>query len=242
MGARLYVNSFSTKLTAQLLVAGTTANITTGDGATLAGANGTDWFIGTLRRMSGYRDVAREIVKITNRSTDALTIVRAQEGTTALQFEVGDQLDIDFTKTSLSELSPVTRYGDVALVSGGIPALVALNTQTGLTAALGTTTVYAVPADGFYEIMPYISITAAATSGNVGATWGWTDADTNVAVTTAGMSVLVTPTGSTLASQFLQGAARLVKAKGGTNITISTVFNSIVGTPTYNIYTMVRKL
>ena len=105
MAARLYVNNFSTKLTAQLLVGGVTANITTGDGATLAGANGTDWFIGTLRRMSGYKDVAREIVKITNRSTDALTIVRAQEGTTALQFEIGDQLDVDVTAASLQTIS-----------------------------------------------------------------------------------------------------------------------------------------
>ena len=101
--ARLYINHFSTKLTAQLLAAGTTVNVTPGDGALVAAANGTDWFIATLRRISGYKDVARDIVKITNRSTDALTIVRAQEGTTALQFEVGDQLDIDFTAASFAD-------------------------------------------------------------------------------------------------------------------------------------------
>lgn len=116
MAVRLYINHFSSKLTAQLLAAGTTANITAGDGALLAGANGTDWFIGTLRRISGYKDVAREIVKITLRSTDALTIVRAQESTTALQFEIGDQLDIDFTATSIT--SGVAGSVDITNVTG----------------------------------------------------------------------------------------------------------------------------
>lgn len=102
MASRKYANNVSSKLTAQLLVAGVTANVTAGDGALFAAANGSDWIIGTLRRMSGYKDVAREIVKITNRATDALTITRAQESTTALQFEIGDQLDIDCTAASFT--------------------------------------------------------------------------------------------------------------------------------------------
>lgn len=105
MAARIYANNVSTKLTAQLLVAGVTANVTAGDGALFAGATGGDWIIATLRRMSGFKDVAREIVKITARSTDALTIVRAQESTAALQFEIGDTLDIDVTAASLQTLS-----------------------------------------------------------------------------------------------------------------------------------------
>lgn len=104
MAKRIYLNNVSTKLTAQLLAAGTTANVTAGDGALFAGAAAGDWIIATLRRMSGFKDVAREIVKITARSTDALTITRAQESTTALQFEVGDRLDVDFTAATISDL------------------------------------------------------------------------------------------------------------------------------------------
>ena len=108
MAERKYANFATTKLTAQLLSTGVTANVTTNDGALFAAANGSDWTIGVLRRMSGYKDVAHEIVKITNRATDALTITRAQEGTgvtpnvTGLQFEIGDQLDIEFTAASFS--------------------------------------------------------------------------------------------------------------------------------------------
>lgn len=115
MGVRLYVNNYSTKLTAQLLVGGLTANVTPGDGAALAAAGGGgNWFIGTLRRMSGFKDVAREIVKITARATDALTIVRAQESTSALQFEIGDQLDIDFTADSFTDAILVSKAGILA--------------------------------------------------------------------------------------------------------------------------------
>jgi hypothetical protein len=117
MGVRLYVNSYSTRLTAQLTAGATTANVTAGDGAALAGANGTDFFYGTLRRVTGYKDVAREIVKITNRSTDALTIVRAQESTSALQFEVGDILDIDLTAAGIMRELAYVEYTSPVTVS-----------------------------------------------------------------------------------------------------------------------------
>jgi hypothetical protein len=117
MAKRVYANNVSTRLTAQLLSGGTTANVTAGDGALFAGANGSDWIIATLRKMSGYKDVAREIVKVTNRATDALTIVRAQEGTAALQFEVGDTLDIDFTAAAFDS---IPQYADAITPTGTI--------------------------------------------------------------------------------------------------------------------------
>lgn len=138
MGVRVYANNVSTKLTAQLLVGGTTANVTAGDGALFAGANSDDWIIGTLRRMSGFKDVAREIVKITARSSDALTITRAQESTTALQFEIGDQLDIDSTAASF----------DPPRIAGFPPAMRDLIYVPGVGSnlATGDTDLYTVPA------------------------------------------------------------------------------------------------
>lgn len=107
MAARRYLNNYSTKLTAAITNSATTVNVTAGDGAILAAAatfGSGDWIIGTLRKRSGYADVAREIVKITARSTDALTITRAQEGTTGLAFSEGDTLDVDITAGSLSPI------------------------------------------------------------------------------------------------------------------------------------------
>lgn len=117
-GDRKYANFVTTKLTAQLLAAGVTANVTAGDGALFAAANGTDFMYGVLRRMSGYRDVAHEIVKITNRATDALTIVRAQEGTTGLQFEIGDQLDIEVTAASLTAVEAAWTAFSPTIIAG----------------------------------------------------------------------------------------------------------------------------
>lgn len=147
MGRRLYVNNYRTMLTAQLLVGGTTANVTNGDGATLAGANGDDYFIGTLRKMSGYQEVANEIVKITTRATDALTITRAQEGTAALQFEVGDWLDVDATAGSF----------DVQLFNG-LPAAMrdaAYVPIVGANLATGNTDLYTVPTGKKTLVSPF---------------------------------------------------------------------------------------
>lgn len=104
--AYITLNNISTKLTAQLLAAGTTANVTAGDGASFAGATGGNVIRATLVKMSGYREIAWEIVDVTARSTDALTITRAREGTTALQFEVGDKLSVRYTAETPSTLTP----------------------------------------------------------------------------------------------------------------------------------------
>ncbi len=106
MSQYITINNGSTKLTAQLLAAGTTANVTAGDGALFAGATGGNIIRATLVKMSGFKEIAWEIVDVTARSTDALTITRAREGTTALQFEIGDKLSVRYTAETASVITP----------------------------------------------------------------------------------------------------------------------------------------
>lgn len=232
MGLRKYANNVTTKLTAQLLVGGTTVNVTAGDGALFAAATGGDYIIATLRRMSGFRDVAREIVKITARSTDALTITRAQESTSALQFEVGDQLDVDFTAASLD--------GGV----GGVPAIAAIYTNTGLTAALGSTAAFTLPAaDGWYEVSVYLAMTTAGSAGTISQLLQWTDADSNTATAaTAIGQTTATTLGWSAASGTNSFKSAVMKAKASTAINISTTFSGVTGSPVYNLYVVVKRL
>lgn len=107
MAGQLLLNNVTTKLTAQLLVAGVTANVTAGSGALFAGATGGNYIRATLVRISGFKEVAWEIVYVTARSTDALTITRAQEGTAALQFEIGDTLEVRTTAKTRPDVAGV---------------------------------------------------------------------------------------------------------------------------------------
>ena len=45
-----------------------------------------------------------EIVKVTARASDVLTIVRGQEGTTAAAWAVGDKAELRLTKSGLAEV------------------------------------------------------------------------------------------------------------------------------------------
>jgi hypothetical protein len=167
MGMRLYINNYSTKLTAQLLAGGTTANVSPGSGAPLSGVNsGGNWYIGTLGKMSGFKRVAYEIVKLTGQSTDALTIARAQEGTSALQFEIGDTLDIDFTAASMTEDRKGSGTNDNAAAGmigeylSASAALGAINLATGT--AVDVASLALTPGD--WEVNAAVHFTCGATT------------------------------------------------------------------------------
>lgn len=107
MAGQLLLNNVTTKLTSQLLTGGTTANVTAGSGALFAGATGGNYIRATLVRISGFKEVAWEVVYVTARSTDALTITRAQEGTTALQFEIDDRLEVRMTAKTRADVTGI---------------------------------------------------------------------------------------------------------------------------------------
>jgi hypothetical protein len=59
-----------------------------------------DYFYATISSVAN----AYEVVKVTARATDVLTIVRAQEGTAALSFPAGSRIELRVTAQNIVEL------------------------------------------------------------------------------------------------------------------------------------------
>lgn len=95
---------------ARSTIATTPSPATTGTSLTVAAGQGSrfptlgvgDYFYAVMVRRS---DNAKEIVKVTARSTDTMTIDRAQEGTTGLTFTTGDYFENRLTAEQLATYS-----------------------------------------------------------------------------------------------------------------------------------------
>lgn len=68
-----------------------------GNGAAFPVLTGDEFFYATIVSTSG----TYEIVKVTARSSDSMTVVRAQEGTTAASFAVGARIEMRVTAQSI---------------------------------------------------------------------------------------------------------------------------------------------
>jgi len=108
--ARLYANNASTTLASNISDSATSLTVATGDGALFPALSGGDTFVVTLEQGS-----TREIVEVTARSGDALTIVRAREGTTAAAFTAGAVVELRVTASSFR--APIVVSGGTVTAS-----------------------------------------------------------------------------------------------------------------------------
>ena len=86
MAAYVVTNNAYSTLASSVLIAATTLTVQAGHGARFPAISAGDFTFITLQDSSNYI----EIVKVTARSTDTFTIVRAQEGTSARAWASGD--------------------------------------------------------------------------------------------------------------------------------------------------------
>lgn len=91
-------NNAVTKLAAGINNSATSLQVTPGEGARFPTLEEGDWFPVTLIDVNGNL----EIVRVTERSTDTFTIVRAQEGTAAIAFSAGDRVELRMTAGTLT--------------------------------------------------------------------------------------------------------------------------------------------
>ena len=98
----LFANNAATTVASALSNVATSLAVASGKGALFPAITGTDFFMLTLTQSGS--ETTWEIVKVTARSGDVLTIVRGQEGTTAAAWAVGDKAELRLTKSGLAEV------------------------------------------------------------------------------------------------------------------------------------------
>jgi hypothetical protein len=133
MGIKLTNNAFAT-LAAGINSSATSITLTSGQGARFPTLSAGDYFYATLIDTSNNL----EIVKCTARSTDVLTVVRAQETTTARAYSTGDRIEIRLTAATFVDslnpvaalgYTPVNKAGDTMTGTLAVPAL-QINSRT----------------------------------------------------------------------------------------------------------------
>ena len=125
MAVKFANNAYST-LAASITSGATSVTLTTGEGARFPTLTGADYFYATLIDSSNNL----EIVKVTARSTDVLTVVRASESTTARAYASGDRIEQRVTAAGLAANSDLVNDttpqlgGDLDLNSNDITGMV----------------------------------------------------------------------------------------------------------------------
>jgi hypothetical protein len=98
-GLNLFTNNASTTLASSINSSVTSLTVAAGYGALFPNPTASQYFYCTLSNTAG---TTIEIVKVTARSTDTFTIVRAQDGTTASAFNAGDKVELRLVNASLA--------------------------------------------------------------------------------------------------------------------------------------------
>ncbi len=89
MGVKVTNNGFGT-LSAGINSSATTVTVDSGQGARFPALSSGDFFFATLVDTSNNL----EIIKVTARSTDSMTVTRAQDNTSARAFSIGDRIEL----------------------------------------------------------------------------------------------------------------------------------------------------
>lgn len=96
MAVRLWADNAVATLASGINNSVTSLTLATGKGALFPSPTGGDYFMLTLTQAG--TETSWETVKVTARSTDTLTIVRAQEGTSAAAWSAADKAELRITK------------------------------------------------------------------------------------------------------------------------------------------------
>ena len=156
--AQLFTNNANSRLVAGISSVSLSLQIAAGDGMKFPNPTGGDFFLVTLSKVTSGIEASVEIIKVTARATDVFTIVRAQEGTTALAYAEGDFVSLRVTaglinsteahKDSVSNPHAVTK-AQVGL--GNVPNLAFSGSNTGdqttITGNAGSATTLSAGAD-----------------------------------------------------------------------------------------------
>jgi hypothetical protein len=180
-GLNLFTNNAATTLASSILVGATSLTVTAGQGALFPTLAGSAYFYCTLSNTAG---TTIEIVKVTARSTDTFTIVRAQDNTTASAFSAGDKVELRLTAIDLQNFPQLdstntfaqaqTFTSPIAIASGGTGAstlaganIAVTNVANSFTAKQTFTGATASLASAFINATETSTISATAATGTI---------------------------------------------------------------------------
>jgi hypothetical protein len=110
--AQLFTNNASSSLAASASNSTTTLTLATGHGAKFPAPTNGNYFLLTLVGIDGNgNENAWEIVKVTGRSNDTLTVVRGQESTTAVAWAAGSRIEKRNTAGTLGSFEVAANKG-----------------------------------------------------------------------------------------------------------------------------------
>jgi hypothetical protein len=184
MALNQFTNNAGTTLASGINNSATSLTVSTGSGALFPTLTGSQYFYCTLQQASGG---ALEIVKVTARSTDTFTIVRAQDGTTALSFSTGDYVQLRLTAADLNNFGQLDSTNTWALAQTFTSAATfsAAPIITPLTGLLYGNASSALTAATAAQVVSVIGSTAVTNATNVTGTVGVANGGTGLTSTTS---------------------------------------------------------
>lgn len=158
MPKRLFIDNWSAELLAPAGAAALALTVDEATAARLVGMTGGDYYMATLALLElvGTRrqETAWEIVKITANAAGVLTVARAQQGTTALDWSAGDSISVRITAADMATLqakpdNPMTTAGDLIVAgAAGVQTRLPLGTNGQVLKVVGGALVYAAESSG----------------------------------------------------------------------------------------------
>lgn len=112
-----FANNATSQLAAAIDDTDTSLDVLTGEGALFPSLSGSDTFRCTLVSATDI-----EIVSVTARATDTFTVVRGQEGTTAVAFPIGATVELRLTKSvmeSFATADALAKQAEVLMIAVG---------------------------------------------------------------------------------------------------------------------------
>ncbi len=135
---QLFTNNADSILNGAIADVTTSITVKTGEGVKFPSPTGGDFFLVTLFQKVGATETNHEIVKCTSRTGDVLTVVRAQEGTTAKSFSNGDSAELRETAGTLAAKADLASPTFTGTVAGITAAMVGAPSGSGTSTGTNT--------------------------------------------------------------------------------------------------------